>query len=786
MFRPMRKKLVLALLAVMCAPVLSSAQVGTLYGFGQSAGTYTPVSGGTLVAQGTFNDAVASVSTSPFFFGGTYYDSVHVSTNGFCTVGGAAAASNYFPISGSAVYGGAISPFGANLQNAAAGTPEVRVVESGGEIIVQWQDVMRAAAGAEQFSFQARINTSTGVVRFVHSAVTNLDIAATSQPEVGLRGNTNAFANVKNRRVSTGTETWAATLAGTTISNKMRFTATAPAKSPNAGQTYTFTPTCLSPQATTSTSSDCSANSFYVQVQVTSLGSAANVDIIATPGGVLHNDVGLGSYTCGPFTLGTAVALSVAHSGNAACTNPLGSFNPATVCATVANGVCLEGTFPLIPDNGCGSTEDLQVRIPISGLNTTLGNSPGQTFLQSIEIIVAHTYRGDLQIRLTSPSGQTRDLFIQQPTPESEGSNLGNPSQCPGVVVQFRDDAPTPLSAMNAIIPNVSGAFQPQQSLSGFTGNANGDWVLRICDASPEDAGWLSYIRLRLRNVDCLGVLGGTALPGTACNDGNASTTNDMYGTDCVCAGTGAAGVAVAAKVFLEGCYDQGTGLMHDSLRTRGLIPAQEPYTSLGFTLVGGGGEQVQTSVLTTAGSTAIVDWVVAELRSAINGTVLHSVCALVRRDGQVVSTAGSGAVIFPGFGTGSYHVAIRHRNHLGTMTLNPVTLSATSTAIDLTSAATGTFGMDARKPVGGIMVLWGGNVLGDGTILYVGQDNDRDPILVSVGGSTPNNTITGYTSSDVNMDGVVKYIGAANDRDPILLNVGGSTPNNVRLEQLP
>ncbi len=41
--------------------------------------------------------------------------------------------------------------------------------------------------------------------------------------------------------------------------------------------------------------------------------------------------------------------------------------------------------------------------------------------------------------------------------------------------------------------------------------------------------------------VDCQGVVGGPALPGTACNDGNACTTNDVYtGTapNCTCAGT--------------------------------------------------------------------------------------------------------------------------------------------------------------------------------------------------------------------------------------------------------
>ncbi len=38
--------------------------------------------------------------------------------------------------------------------------------------------------------------------------------------------------------------------------------------------------------------------------------------------------------------------------------------------------------------------------------------------------------------------------------------------------------------------------------------------------------------------ADCNGDFGGTALPGTACNDGNPNTINDVYGSDCTCSGT--------------------------------------------------------------------------------------------------------------------------------------------------------------------------------------------------------------------------------------------------------
>lgn len=59
-------------------------------------------------------------------------------------------------------------------------------------------------------------------------------------------------------------------------------------------------------------------------------------------------------------------------------------------------------------------------------------------------------------------------------------------------------------------------------------------------------------------------------------------------------------------------------------------------------------------------------------------------------------------------------------------------------------------------------------------------------PVGLLVDFTTPNNTPGLYSTTDVNLDGVVKYTGSGNDRDPILVNVGSTTPNNVRVQQLP
>jgi hypothetical protein len=226
---------------------------------------------------------------------------------------------------------------------------------------------------------------------------------------------------------------------------------------------------------------------------------------------------------------------------------------------------------------------------------------------------------------------------------------------------------------------------------------------------------------------------------------------------------------------------------MNDGLRSAGLIPTTEPYTALGFTTIGY--QSIRTipqAVLNVTGNNAIVDWVWVELRNATTPTtVLAARPALIQRDGDVVELDGIKPVSM-GIANGSYKVVLRHRNHLGVMTANAVALSGTSTTVNLKLLATATYGTEARQDVTGTQVLWGGNVVSDNSLKYTGSSNDRDAIIVFIGGTTPNNSVAGYRAEDVNLDGQVRYTGSGNDRDPILVNVGSTLPTNTRMEQLP
>jgi hypothetical protein len=245
--------------------------------------------------------------------------------------------------------------------------------------------------------------------------------------------------------------------------------------------------------------------------------------------------------------------------------------------------------------------------------------------------------------------------------------------------------------------------------------------------------------------------------------------------------------VAVRPRVWLEGPFEATAGMMRDDLRVAGLIPLTEPYTALGYSHVGGGGETIAPGVLTMSGPDAVVDWVVVELRSPTDpAQVIATRSALLQRDGDVVGTNGQAPVIF-GVAPGNYRVAVRHRNHLGIMSINGLALTGTPITVDLADGGVALHGgTSAVKVVNGRQLMYAGDVTRDNKVRYLGAGNDRDPILVAIGGSVPTATTIGYLQEDVDLDGTVKYTGPGNDREYLLINVGGTVPTNVRIGSLP
>jgi len=264
----------------------------------------------------------------------------------------------------------------------------------------------------------------------------------------------------------------------------------------------------------------------------------------------------------------------------------------------------------------------------------------------------------------------------------------------------------------------------------------------------------------------------------------------------------------VAVKAILQGPYVASAGMMHDSLRVKNLIPLSNPYSLLaGFTQVGSGTETTTSTILSVGGTNAIVDWVLIELRSASNPSLIVATKAgLIQRDGDVVSPAdGTSPLQFTGIPVGSYYVSIRHRNHLGAMSANPVSLGTTTATVDLTNSAqpayklTGITSSNYPQFVSGSKaMLWAGNAAFNNQVIFQGPNNDVDMIFFTII-SDPLNTqvisnfiYKGYSQSDVNMDGKTVFQGPDNEVDIIFFNVlmhpenPGFLANYIIWQQIP
>lgn len=139
----------------------------------------------------------------------------------------------------------------------------------------------------------------------------------------------------------------------------------------------------------------------------------------------------------------------------------------------------------------------------------------------------------------------------------------------------------------------------------------------------------------------------GTTFWGTSNYNPTTSPTNNRWATRMFKFSFAPQNVSVAPRVLLEGPY-AGAGLMSDALRSANYIPTAQPFTGLGYSFVNGGGSETTTaSGVSVTGSNAIVDWVLVELRnSAAPATVITSRAALLQRNGDIVGTDGTSALI--------------------------------------------------------------------------------------------------------------------------------------------
>jgi len=196
--------------------------------------------------------------------------------------------------------------------------------------------------------------------------------------------------------------------------------------------------------------------------------------------------------------------------------------------------------------------------------------------------------------------------------------------------------------------------------------------------------------------------------------------------------------VPTQVQVFLQGAYDDATGLMGDGLRDKGLIPIIDPYIST---------YEVDPAVFDVTGNNAIVDWLLLELRDDANPTILQKQqAALLQRDGDIVDLDGVSQPRFEGIRHGLYHLVIRHRNHMPIMSVNPFLLTQGGLIYNFTyqDSYTGVAGFGQYPVNGGAWAMYSG-------------DADQNHEITGVDKSVwapLNGTFLNYTPADYNLDG--------------------------------
>lgn len=251
--------------------------------------------------------------------------------------------------------------------------------------------------------------------------------------------------------------------------------------------------------------------------------------------------------------------------------------------------------------------------------------------------------------------------------------------------------------------------------------------------------------------------------------------------------------VRLKVRAFLQGAYDRDAQNMRAKLYKQGLLPEKQPYASIhtttGYTNSTDfapsfdyhGKEQLSDAVSKASDDNAVVDWVLVEVRDADDPSKRLGVrAAVVQSDGDIVDASnGSMELLLHDIEPGDYYIAVDHRNHLGVMTAETISLNQEATLIDFTSSNTATYGVHAQADVlGGVTALYAGDINNSKSLISKGAGSDTNVIrgvIMLVPANDQSNSsfkLKGYYATDVNLDGDTIAEGPENDMSLIGINV--------------
>ncbi len=224
-------------------------------------------------------------------------------------------------------------------------------------------------------------------------------------------------------------------------------------------------------------------------------------------------------------------------------------------------------------------------------------------------------------------------------------------------------------------------------------------------------------------------------------------------------------GLIFDISVILETAYN-GTN-MNTTLNDNGIIPSSQPYNVAPWNYNG-----TESVASIPAG---VVDWVLVELRetsggpeTATTGTMIMQRALFLNSDGGIVDLQGTREMKFdiPTVNDNLYMI-VWHRNHLGVMIANPVSLDVAPVVYDFSAAEGNAYGgSDGHKDLGGgVYGMYTGDANSDGNI------NNNDKVTWGLNAGTK-----GYKTTDLNFDNQVDN----QDKNDVWV------PNNGKGSQVP
>ncbi len=155
--------------------------------------------------------------------------------------------------------------------------------------------------------------------------------------------------------------------------------------------------------------------------------------------------------------------------------------------------------------------------------------------------------------------------------------------------------------------------------------------------------------------VDCLGIPGGAALPGTPCNDNDPTTQNDTWNADCVCQGTQACTIPVVSSVTSNGPICNNA-VLNLSVSATGTGPLNYLWTGVGNFSPDATSASVTVTGATTGSYEVTVSNACGSASGSVNVQVNPAPSATIAYTGSPYCTGGGTAsVTRTGTGGGTY-----------------------------------------------------------------------------------------------------------------------------------